>query len=132
RLGAAEQKIRAPPPPPPPAPPTEAAAAAAPTGDPAEAFAKARQLMLGGDYDGAEGAFADYVATYPDARKTPEARYWWGKTLTVRGAHADAAKAYIGAVRGWPQTAWAPDAVLELGKSLAALKRTTEACQALA
>ena len=128
RLGAAEQKIVAPPPP--PEPPAEAAAT--PAGDPAEAFAKARQLMLGGDYDGAELAFADYVAAYPDAPKTPEARYWWGKTLTVRGAHADAAKAYIGAVRGWPQTGWAPDAVLELSRSLAALKRTTEACQALA
>jgi tol-pal system protein YbgF len=127
RLGAAEQKIVTPPP---PEPPTEAATA--PTGDPTEAFAKARQLMLGGDYDGAELAFADYVAAYPEAPKTPEARYWWGKTLTVRGAHADAAKAYIGAVRGWPQTGWAPDAVLELGRSLAALKRTTEACQALA
>lgn len=126
RLGAAEQKIVAPP----PAAPAETAAA--PTGDPTEAFAKARQLMLGGDYDGAEAAFATYVDTYPEAQKTPEARYWWGKTLTVRGAHADAAKAYIGAVRGWPQTAWAPDAVLELARSLAALKRTSEACQALA
>lgn len=127
RLTTAEQKIVAPPP---PEPPPEAAAA--PTGDPTEAFAKARQLMMGGDYDGAEAAFATYVETYPEAPKTPEARYWWGKTLTVRAAHADAAKAYIGAVRGWPQTSWAPDAVLELAKSLAALKRTTEACQALA
>ena len=33
------------------------------------------------------------------------------QTLTVRGAHANAATAYIGAIRGWPQTAWAPDAL---------------------
>jgi tol-pal system protein YbgF len=126
RLGAAEAKIVAPP----PQPPVEAAAA--PTGDPTEAFAKARQLMLGGDYDGAEAAFAGYVADFPDTPKTPEAHYWWGKTLTVRAAHTDAAKAYIGALRSKPQTAWGPDAVLELGKSLAALKRTAEACQVLA
>ena len=97
-----------------------------------EAFAKARQVMLSGDYDQAETAFSDYVATYPNTARTPEARYWWGKTLSVRGAHANAASAYIGAIRGWPQTAWAPDAVVELSRSLIALKRPADACQTLA
>lgn len=135
RLTAAEQKVAeaataaAPPPPPDaPAPPTAADTKAAA----ADAFAKARQLMLSGDYDAAEGAFSDFVTTYPDAPRTPEARYWWGKTLSVRGAHANAAGAYIGAIRGWPQTAWAPDAVVELSRSLIALKKPTDACQTLA
>jgi tol-pal system protein YbgF len=110
-----------------------AEAQAAPAeGDPNQAFAKARQLMLSGEYDAAEAAFSSYVQTYPDAPKTPEARYWWGKTLSVKGAHAQAATAYIGAIRGWPQTAWAPDAVVELSRELVALKKTTDACQALA
>ncbi|TAJ68534.1 MAG: tol-pal system protein YbgF [Phenylobacterium sp.] len=132
RLTALEGKMaatEAPPPadtlggvPPPPAPP----------GDPAKDFAQARQLMLAGDYDGAEAAFANYVEIYPDAPKTAEARYWWGKTLSVRGAHANAAQAYIGAIRGWPQTAWAPDAVVELARSLVALKKPSDACQTLA
>jgi tol-pal system protein YbgF len=133
RLNAAEQKA------------AEAAAAtaappaiepAAPAADPkaaaADAFSKARALMLSGDYDQAESAFSDYVATYPDTPKTPEARYWWGKTLSVRGAHANAASAYIGAIRGWPQSAWAPDAVVELSRSLVALKKPADACQTLA
>lgn len=107
-------------------------APAAPQGDPAQAFAHARQLMLGGNYDGAEKAFRDYVQTFPDAPKTQEARYWWGKTLSVRGAHAEAATAYIGAIRGWPPTPWAPDAVVELARELVALKKPTDACQALA
>ena len=67
-----------------------------------------------------------------DVARTPEARYWWGKTLSVRGAHANAAGAYIGAIRGWPQTAWAPDAVVELSRSLIALKKPADACQTLA
>jgi tol-pal system protein YbgF len=133
RLTAAEQKAAeaataaAPPPalePPPPAADQKAAAA--------DAFAQARQLMMSGDYDGAESAFSGFVATYPDDAKTPEARYWWGKTLSVRGAHANAASAYIGAIRGWPKTAWAPDAVVELSRSLIALKKPTDACQTLA
>jgi tol-pal system protein YbgF len=104
----------------------------APAGDPAKDFAQARQLMLAGDYDAAENAFANYVEVYPDAPKTAEARYWLGKTLSVRGAHANAAQAYIGAIRGWPQTAWAPDAVVELARSLVALKKPADACQTLA
>jgi len=115
----------------PPAPPDTPAPAADPKAGAADAFSKARGLMLGGDYDAAEGAFSSYVATYPDTPKTPEARYWWGKTLMVRGDNVKAASAFIGAIRGWPQTAWAPDAVVELSRALAALKKPDDACQTL-
>ncbi|MBX3484609.1 tol-pal system protein YbgF [Phenylobacterium sp.] len=113
------------------APPPDVAAAAAPAGDPTKDFTAARQLMLAGDYDGAEAAFSAYVANYPDAPRANEASYWWGKTLSVRGAHSDAARAYISAIRGWPQTTWAPDAVVELSRSLVALKKPADACQTL-
>ena len=109
----------------------EALAPAPPGESDTEAFARSRQLMLDGDYDGAEAAFADFVSRYPDSKKTPEARYWWGKTLAVRGDHADAATAFIGAIRGWPQTSWAPDAVVELSRSLIALKKPADACKTL-
>jgi tol-pal system protein YbgF len=132
RLTAAEQKLTAAQTA--VAPPTPAAGAAvtAPGGNPTEAFTQARQLMLSGNYEGAEAAFRDYVQTYPDAPRTQEARYWWGKTLSVKGAHAEAATAYIGAIRGWPQTSWGPDAVVELARELVALKKPTDACEALA
>jgi tol-pal system protein YbgF len=128
RLAVLEQKVQAA-----AAPPPAAAqdAVPPPQASPAEAFASARGLMLGGDYAAAESAFAAYVQTYPDAPKAPEARYWWGKTLSVRGAHAQAASAYIGAIRGWPKTAWAPDAVGELARSLVALKKPADACATL-
>jgi len=123
RLAALEAKVAAPPP---------AAEAAPPAADPGAAFAQARQLMQAGDYDAAEAAFADYVKANPDGARTSEARYWWGKTLTARGAHADAAAAYIAAIRGWPRTSWAPDALVELSRSLIALKQPKDACQTLA
>ena len=121
------------------APPVPAAQAAPPQpADPKAAalaanaeFTKARQLMLNGDYDGAEQAFSAFVSAYPDAPRTPEARYWWGKTLAVRGDYVKAASAFIGAIRGWPQTPWAPDAVVELSRSLVQLKKPADACQAL-
>jgi tol-pal system protein YbgF len=113
-------------PPPPPEPPAAADPKAA-----GAAFTKARQMMLSGDYDGAQTAFRDYVTTYPDTPRTPEARYWWGKTLAVNGDYARAAGAFIGAIRGWPQTTWAPDAVVELGRALVQLKKPADACQTL-
>jgi len=128
RLAGAEQKLAAGA----VAPAAVAEAAPAPAGDPGKDFAAARQRMLSGDYDGAEQAFAAYVANYPDAPRAPEASYWWGKTLTARSAHAEAARAYITAIRGWPQTPWAPEAVVELAKSLVALKKPADACQTLA
>jgi len=126
RLTALEQRL---------APPPEASAAGPGTPPPPfpanEAFAEARQLMLNGDYDASERAWRSFVAAYPDHAKTPEAQYWYGKTLAARGAHADAAAAYIGAVRGWPQTGWGADATVELARELVALKKTNEACQTL-
>ena len=97
-----------------------------------EAFSQSRQAMLAGDYAVAEAGFRDYVSAYGDSAKAPEDRYWLGKTLTARGAHADAAGSYIAAIRGWPQTSWAPDAVLELSRALIALKKPADACQTLA
>lgn len=131
RLSAVEQRASAAA----PAEPADlagAAPAAAPGPNSAEAFAAARGLMLSGDYDGAEAGFRSFIAAYGDSPKAPEARYWYGKTLTARGADSAAAGAYIGAIRGWPQTAWAPDAVVELSRALVALRKPDDACQTLA
>ncbi len=129
----------------------QAAAATLPAGDPgapgaplagppiagaganaADTFANARRLLNEGDNAGAEAGFADYVARFPNTPLAPQARYWLGKTLTARRAHADAADNYLAAVRGWPQTTWGPDALVELSRSLLALNNTAGACQTLA
>ena len=116
---------------PPPPPPGADLSGAAPAQSPAEAFAAARQMMLGGDYAAAENAFQDYVSRYGEGPKGPEARYWLGKTQSARGGYAEAAGSYIGAIRGWPQTGWAPDAVVELSRALIQLKKPADACQTL-
>jgi TolA-binding protein len=46
-------------------------------------------------------------------------------------AFADAATAEIGSIRGWPQTVWAPAAVLDLARALVGMKKNEEACQTL-
>lgn len=99
--------------------------------DPEVAFQRARQLMLDGDYSGAENAFQQFAELHADAPQAPEAQYWLGKTLSARGAYSEAATAYIGAIRGWPKSSWAPDATVELARSLVALKKPADACKTL-
>jgi tol-pal system protein YbgF len=99
--------------------------------DEGAAFDAARQLMVGGDYDGAEAAFAAFVQAYPDGAKTAEANYWWGKTLDIRNANGQAATAFISAIRGWPKTSWAPDATVELARQLIAMGKAPDACATL-
>ncbi len=121
------------PPPPSGGPPaaTGPAAGPAPAADADEAFKRARQLLLEGQYAEAGNAFQGFVDTYGDTPNGPEARYWLGETQYIRGKYADAATAYIGAIRGWPQTRWAPDAVVKLSRSLIALNKPADACRAL-
>jgi len=106
-------------------------AAPAPGANPAAAFAAANKLLLDGDYPGAEAAFAGFIEAYPDNARAGEANYRLGQTLTARKATADAAGAYIAAIRGYPKTAWAPDAMLELSRALVTLGDRANACKVL-
>ncbi|HEY1560838.1 MAG TPA: tetratricopeptide repeat protein [Caulobacteraceae bacterium] len=125
-----EQKVQAmsAPPPPPPAPTPEAAP---PAEDAAGAFASARALWQAGDNAAAEAAFRSFSDRFGGDPRDAEAHYYLGKTLLARQAWPEAATADIGAIRGWPQTRWAPDAVFDLARALAAMGKTNDACQTL-
>lgn len=99
--------------------------------DPKAAYANADQLMRSGDYDGAVAAFQDYVDHFGDTAAAKPARYWIGEIKFMRQDYPGAALAYAGAIRGWPQTPWAPDALVRLSLSLAHMKQTKQACAAL-
>ncbi len=114
---------------PPPAPPAPPAPVAPP--DPAGAFAAAKARLDAGDTAGAEAAFRDYIDHFGDGPEGPEARYYLARTLIARQAWPDAATAEIGAIRGWPHTRWAPEAVLGLSRSLVAMGKSADACQTL-
>ncbi len=101
-------------------------------GERTAAFQRAKQLLLDGQFPAASAAFHDYVDQYGDtAPNGPEARYWLGETLFISGSYADAAAAYIEAIRGWPPTVWGAEAVVKLSMSLIELKKTSDACRAL-
>jgi TolA-binding protein len=133
QLSAMDQKIQAlaAPPPPPPPPPSQEAPAAPPPEDPAAAFAAAKSMYDGGDKVSAEAGFRDYVDRFGEGPKGPAARFYLGRILLTKHAYPDAATADIGAIRGWPQTRWAPEAVLDLSRALLGMNKTVDACQTL-
>ena len=122
-----------------PAPPAPAAAAAAPPAeaaaespqDPKIAYAHARQLLEDGDYPGAATELQAYIDRFGDTPSAPAARYWLGETRFIQKDYQGAATAYLGAIRGWPKTAWAPEAVVKLSQSLLELNKPADACGAL-
>jgi len=113
------------------APPAPEPAAALPA-DPDSAFSAARRMLLDGDFPGAEAAFNDYVQRFGDGPRGQEARYYLAKSQIARRAWPEAATNDIGALRGYPQTPWAAEAMLDLARSLVAMKKPEDACQTIA
>ncbi len=143
RLESQFATLSAPPPPPPAAADskphktpvaanaTPPAVVAAPLAETAAEFKTARTLLASGDYGGASQAFQSFVSAHPTDPKSPEAYYWLGESYFVRDLSGDATSAYARALKGWPKTVWAPDAVIKLSRALAATQRNPEACAAL-
>jgi tol-pal system protein YbgF len=137
RVAKLETASAPPPPPPPPAgasgaasaAPNAAAASAPPS--PSDAYKAARALFTARDYAGAAQAFQAFVSQYPTNPQTPTAYYWLGESDTAREAYADAVPAYANALKGWPRTAWAADATVNLSRALAETSHTDQACAAL-
>lgn len=124
------------PPPPPPPPANEAAVpsadtSAAPAGDAKTDYDQAKQLMLSGDYPGAASAFQAYIDRHGDQPNVSTAHYWLGEVKFAQQDYTAAAAALAEALRGWPKTNWAPDAVVKLSDSLVHLSKLDDACSAL-
>jgi tol-pal system protein YbgF len=99
--------------------------------DPAQSYATGRKLFIAGDYSGSAAAFQAFIEQSGDSAQGPQARYWLGESFFRQNDFSDAATAFIGAVRGWPKTTWAPDAVVKLARALQAMNRPKDACGTL-
>jgi tol-pal system protein YbgF len=86
--------------------------------------------LLRRDYAGAETAFGQLVQGYPNDPLAGKAQYWLGETYYVRGQYKDAAGAFLKGYKRYKSGEKAPDSLLKLGMSLAALGQKTEACSA--
>ncbi len=102
-----------------------------PQGTPQERYNYAYKLLVQSDYADAEAAFREFVATHPQDALAGNAQYWLGETYYVRQQYEPAAQAFLQGYQTYSKNAKAPDSLLKLGMSLAALKKNPEACAAL-
>jgi tol-pal system protein YbgF len=99
-----------------------------PAGSPEDRYNYARGFLMRRDFAGAEQALQAFVATYPESDLAGNAQYWLGETYYVRNDFGTAARTFAEGFQRYPDSSKAPDNLLKLGMSLAALDRTEDAC----
>jgi tol-pal system protein YbgF len=102
-----------------------------PSESPKDEYDLAYGYVLRKDYALAEQAFRDFIKRYPDDKMTADANYWLGETLFQRQRYQDAAETFLVVVRNYEKSGKAPDALLRLGQSLAAVGQKEMACASL-
>lgn len=92
---------------------------------------EARDAFDAGDYERVIALLDTYAERYPDGPLVPAANLLRAEALARTGRTADAARAFLAAFSGDPTGHTAPAALLGLGRSLAELGQTEEACLTL-
>ncbi len=120
-------------PPPPPRNPsaTGPQMVMAPSQTPKDEYDLAYGYMLRKDYALAEDALRAFLRKYPSDHQVADANYWLGESLFQRQRYRDAAEVFLSVSTKFGSSAKAPDALLRLAQSLAALKEKETACATL-
>lgn len=103
-----------------------------PSDSPRDSYDMAYGFMMRKDYALAEDGFRNFLRRFPGDRLVPDARYWLGESMFQRQRYRDAAEAFLGVSTKYETNARAPDALLRLGQSLAAMGEKEAACASLA
>lgn len=101
------------------------------TSDPDELYRTAYEFVLAGDYDAAEAGFRRHVEAFPNDTRAADARFWLGEALLGQEKYREAAQVFLGANRDYPDARKAPEMMLKLGVSLAAMDQRDVACATL-
>jgi tol-pal system protein YbgF len=72
----------------------------------------------------------NFAEKYPGDPLLGDSQYWLGESLFQRQQYRDAAEIFLNVTSKYDKAAKAPDALLRLGQSLAALKEKEAACAA--
>ena len=86
--------------------------------EPGDAYSRARELLVNGQYAEAEAAFGDFLEQHPDAEQAADARFWFAFTLLARNNYRDAAQNFTSYLRANPQAPRAAEAQVRLGMAL--------------
>jgi len=107
------------------------AAAEPPSQSPKDQFELAYGYVLQKDYGQAEQELRAFLRKYPSDRLVADAQYWLGETMFQRQRYRDAAQPFLTVATKYENASKAPDALLRLGQSLAALGEKETACATL-
>ncbi|MBB3658041.1 tol-pal system protein YbgF [Rhizobium sp. BK650] len=100
-------------------------------GSESEQYKAAYGHVLSGDYGTAEQEFTQYISHYPNSSRAADANFWLGEALYSQGKFNEAAKTFLNAHQKYATSEKAPEMLLKLGMSLAALDNTDTACATL-
>lgn len=103
----------------------------APAGSDRSNYQAAFDLLKGGQYEKARGAFQQFLATFPDSQLADNAQYWLGETYYVTKDYPEALKAFRTVVDKFPDSRKLADAWLKIGYSHYERKEWAPARQAL-
>lgn len=95
---------------------------------PEERYRHAFGLLSQANYGEAELALRAFLAQHPKSPLSGNAKYWLGETYYVRQDFQQAAVTFAEAYQEFPENSKAPDNLLKLGMSLAALGSKPDAC----
>lgn len=120
-------------PPPPPrnpnaTPGSSQQAALPPSATPRDEFALAQGYVQRKEYAQAEEGFRDFIKKHPNDRLIADANFWLGETFYQRQRYRDAAEAFLNVSTKHESSGKAPDSLMRLGQSLAALGEKEAAC----
>jgi tol-pal system protein YbgF len=102
-----------------------------PSATPRDEFDLGIGYMQRKDYALAEETMRNFAQKYPADPLLADSQYWLGESFFQRQLYRDAAESFLGVTTKFGTSAKAPDALLRLGQSLAALKEKEAACAAL-
>lgn len=102
-----------------------------PSATPKDEFDLGIGYMQRKDYALAEETMRSFAQKYPGDPLMADSQYWLGESFFQRQLYRDAAESFLAVTTKFDKSGKAPDALLRLGQSLAALKEKEAACAAL-
>ncbi|MCM2290916.1 tol-pal system protein YbgF [Allorhizobium sp. BGMRC 0089] len=111
--------------------PNATSAQASTGGSEKDLYQTAYNHVLAGDYKSAEAEFKDYISRFPKSARAADAHFWLGEAQYSQNRYRDAAETFLKSYQDYGKSAKAPDMLLKLGMSLAALDNKDTACATL-
>ena len=98
--------------------------------DPKDLYERALADLRAGAYSGAQTDFEQMLTRFPAHKLAGNAQYWLGETFYVRRQLKQAAEAFLAGYTTYQQSTKAPDSLLKLGMTLAAMGEKKTSCDA--